>query len=756
MQSVLTPELHATPRSPVWRARLLFTMTPLFSAVLVFSVQPMLAKLILPNFGGAAAVWTTCMMFYQVALLVGYAYADLLTRRLPLARQAILHCVLLLLPLCFLPFHMPEHFAAPSDANPVLALLGLLLVTVGVSFVAVSTTAPTLQAWFAQTDDPRARDPYFLYAASNAGSLLGLFIYPLILEPSFGLRVQTTLWAGGYLVFVLLIAACAFHAARARGPATHTAAPAAPAASPPRASLRQAGLWLVYAMIPSSLMLSVTSTLTTDIAPIPFLWVLPLAAYLLSFVVAFHSYPPWLRKLVHWACPFALTAQVFLLIAPNSISTIRQMLAVQTGTFFVIATAFHGELALRRPAVSLLTRYYLVISIGGALGGLFNSVLAPCWFSWHAELPIVLLLAVGLTPGLAPAGRMKGQWAWLAFPPAWALQSLCLLRGEGLSWNLRFALAVALALPQFVRPWLCAVSLAAIMTAGLAAREADVLYRERSFFSVSRVRAVRSGGPPMRVLSSGKTDHGAQLLDDDPARRRIPLTYYFHTSPIGQMFQAFQGRAERQRVAIIGLGAGTLASYAEPGQEFTFLEIDPAVIRIASDPRLFTYLGDCRGRCRVLPGDGRMSLKQVPDGYFDFLICDAFSGDAIPTHLLTVEAVRLYLQKSSVRGVLAFHLSNLYVDLQSVVGNVAKEAGLLAFVNDDRSRQTQTPEEKRLGKRASTWVALVRRPEDLAGLAGDPRWQALAFTPAIPVWTDDTASLWPVLRWRLDRLKDGR
>jgi hypothetical protein len=747
--------------------RLLFTLAPFTSAALLFSVQPMMAKLVLPMFGGAAAVWTTCMMFYQAALLVGYAYVDRIARLRSPAAQAIVHGLFVVAPLALLPLRPGDAWLPAPGADPARSLSWLLLTTVGLPFVALSATAPTVQAWFARTRDPRAHDPYFLYAASNAGSLLGLVAYPLLIEPSLGLWSQSTWWAGGYLFFVVIACGCAASMVRGAGRSAISpearagrSVPASPVPSPSVVPLSerhcqqswmwQTCMWLVWAFVPSSLMLGITSALTSDVAPFPLMWVLPLAGYLLSFVVAFGAYGPRVQSVVRVACPVAICVQVFLLAVPGITHAIDLLLAIHFCTFSVIALYFHGELAKSRPAVQSLTRFYTTMSFGGALGGIFNSLVAPQLFTFLAELPIVLVMAACLCGNDSTADWRRsfsiGRRFALVVVGSLALQVVLFQWGTDLPANLRFGLPLAAALPLVARPLLFSVSLGVVLTYAFSQNEAHVVYRERSFYGVSRVSLGTIGKTPVVQLRHGAILHGAQLIDDDPEVRRIPLTYYFRSSPIGQVFHALQHR-KPARVALIGLGAGTLASYAKAGEEFTFFEIDPAVARIASAQGAFSYLSESTGACRVVLGDGRISLGQVADGTYDLIVCDAFSGDAIPTHLLTVEAMRLYLQKCGQHGFLAFHLTNLYVDLKPVLARVSQELELVCLLNEDIQFETQTADDVRLRKDPSVWAVIARKNEDLVGLPDDPRWQRISAGPLAPLWTDDAASLWPVLHW---------
>jgi hypothetical protein len=690
-----------------------FALALFVSAALLFLIQPMVGKMLLPKFGGVPAVWNTCLVFFQAALLAGYGYAHASAAWLGVRRQAAVQVVLLLLPLFVLPVRVAAEWAPPADAYPVVPLLGLLLVSAGLPFFVVATSAPLLQRWFAATGQGRWRDPYFLYAASNAGSLLALVAYPVLIEPSLSLRQQTWLWAGAYGLLLALTGACAVLVWRGGTPSV-PAEEAATAGSAPATPTEVRGVWprlrwVVLAFVPSSLLLGVTTYLTTEIAPIPLLWVAPLVLYLLTFILAFSRLPPAFHRAVSLALPVVLLFQVF--VAPAHVTVVWRSVAVHLLTFFVAALACHGELARRRPPVAWLTEFYLWLSLGGVLGGLFNALLAPALFRSVVEYPLALVLAALLVPPLWPAREPAGRWL-----------------NRGL-------------------PWL----LAATVAAGLFGRgdtagdRGLLLHQERTFFSILQVRRGTAGRT--HELAHGNVRHGLQVRSDDPRQRRLPLLYFFPTGPIGQVFQALRGPRAPERVAVIGLGAGTLASYGEKGQEFTFFEIDPAVERIARDPRYFTYLADAEARgvrVRTVLGDARLSLAREPGGRYGLLVVDAFTGDSIPTHLLTAEAVRLYLERLTDDGLLAFHITNDYLDLGPVLGDEAHAAGLVGLIQDDADLSA---EEARRGKAPSTWVVLARDPAAFGPLPASGRWKPLRGRPGARAWTDDYSNVLGTLRW---------
>jgi hypothetical protein len=744
----------------------LFALTLFVSAALLFWVQPMIAKMILPLLGGTPAVWNTCMVFFQAVLLAGYAYAHATTAWLGVRRQVVLHLALLCSPFLVLPVGLAAGWVPPSDHNPIPWLLALLAVSVGLPFFVLSASAPLLQTWFAGTGHRSAGDPYFLYAASNLGSMLALLGYPLVLEPFLSLKPdrwlsQNWLWTAGYALLVALMAGCALAVWLApRGVKRKEGGGAAQAPGelsgpitllpPPRALARLR--WVALAFVPSSLLLGVTTYITTDIAPVPLLWVIPLALYLLSFILVFARRPLLPPTWAARALPMAVlgTAFTFFFEAVPKVGLPLHLL-----TFFLAALVCHGELARDRPPPRYLTGFYLCISVGGVLGGLANALVAPLVFDRIAEYPLALVLLCLLRP----AGRPADSGGW---------RSRCLDVGLPLALGGAVAAGLVLGLPAAgLKPVPVTITLASLplllacyafkdrplrfalgvavllLTAGLSGRLYDpVLYRERTFFGALRVTHDLEGN--CHQFAHGSTLHGKQSLD--PERRREPLTYYYRTGPVGRVFKAFQRSPASPSVAVVGLGAGSLACYAKADEEWTFFEIDPAVERIARDPRFFTFLQDCRaGDLDVLLGDARLRLQEAPARHYGLIVLDAFSSDSIPVHLLTREALRLYLDKLADGGILAIHASNLYLDLRPVLGELARDAHLACRVCDDTAI---SEEDARRGKTASRWVVMARRDEDLGSLASDPRWQSLSGDTGGAVWTDDFSNIATLLSWK--------
>ena len=735
-----------------YRVQTVYAATIFVSAFLLFLIEPMFAKMVLPLYGGSPAVWNTAVVFYQVALLVGYLYAHLSTKWLGVRRQALLQLGLLLLPAFVLPIALTQHQAPPATANPTFSLLLLMLTTVGLPFVILSSSSPVVQRWFASTDDPAATDPYTLYVASNVGSMVGLLSYPLLIEPGVGVGAQSRFWALGYWILALLMVASAALLWRSgrrlvKGPSLAKDVDGASDGNIARGpiTLPRRLRWILLAFVPSSLMLSVTTYLSTDLPSFPLLWVLPLVLYLLSFILVFSQARTRFIRPAIKAMPVMVVLLIPTLVNPAAIP-IWVLIPLHLAAFLVIAVACHGVLAEDRPAAGQLTEFYLWMSFGGALGGAFNALLAPLLFTEVLEYPLGLVLAV-LFVSLDFGARLVRQRQWVhvlvpivfgAFGAAVVLRVVSLpLKASSLIWG------VVLSIPAVLvfRRTLPAARLGAVVVicVFLSLQAGDVLYMERSFFGINRVRLDSKLG--YRTLIHGSTIHGMEAVD--PSRVCEPLSYYYRTGPIGQFFAALNGTRIRQ-VAVVGLGAGSLAAYRQPGQQWTFYEIDPAVERIARDPRFFSYLPKCAPDTQVILGDARLSLTAASPRVYDFIVLDAYSSDAVPLHLITREALGLYLEKLNQNGVLAFHISNRYFDLRPVLAKLAGDAGLVTLAQ----RETRiSPEEKNLGKHPSEWVLMARRHSDFGGLAGDSRWQPLEPQARTGLWTDDYSSVLHVWKW---------
>ena len=733
---------------------LVFAITLFLSSSLLFVVQPMIAKMVLPLLGGTPAVWNTCMVFFQAMLLAGYLYAHASTRWLRFQHQAVLHIVLLAASFLALPIVVAtQNSEPPTTGMPIAWLLRVLLVTVGIPFFLVSSSGPLLQRWFTRTDHPRARDPYFLSVAGNIGSIFALLAYPALLEPSLRLAEQSSIWTGGYVALVLLTAACFYFAYRQsnahRVLADEPSPNATTAATGEGPGWHRRLHWIALSFVPSSLLLGVTTFLTTDVAAVPLLWIVPLVIYLLTFVLVFArraliSHAFMLRMLPLWVLPLAW------LIAFDTNLPVAIQAPIHLLTFFLAAMVCHGELAQRRPDGRYLTEFYLSMSVGGVLGGLFNALVAPLLFTTVLEYPLALVLACALRPARSggsetPLAR-RLDFALPVVVGAFALGMMFLLNASQSkaphTLLMVFIVPAVLCFSFSTRPLRFALTVGTLMLAGgtYAAAQEHATHRGRSFFGVHRVFELPERN--LRYLIHGGVVHGIQHLE--AGMRREPSTYFHKTGPIGQVFTAFHGRQDKSRIAVIGLGIGTLAAYSEAGQQWTFFEIDPEIADLARDPRQFTYLSDSPARMRIVLGDARIALAKEPARAFDVLIVDAFSSDAIPVHLLTREALQLYLQKLDAGGVIAFHITNSYLNLDVLIADLAHDAGLVCLLQHDVRADAAAVS---LGKATSRWALMAKSADALGPLARDARWQPVSARATPMAWTDDFSNPLGLVRW---------
>ncbi len=721
--------------APVW----LFAATLFVSATLLFWIQPLFAKMVLPLLGGSPSVWNTAMVFFQAVLLAGYGYAHLLSRQCGQRSQIALHLGVLAVTALALPIGVAQGWRPDSSTPPSLWLLGLLGASIGAPFFAVSATAPLLQRWFSRTGHPHAHDPYFLYGASNLGSVLALLAFPVVLEPLLSGRAQAVAWTVGFAVLAVGIAGCG--SLVWRRPVSVTAAPEIGL----RPSRRQRVSWIVYAALPSSLLLSVTTHISTDIAPAPLLWVVPLTLYLLTFVIAFARRPP----IPHW---FAVRAMPLALMSLVAVFWWRQpiglFLPLHLVVFFVITLMCHGELVRQRPGVESLTEFYLFVSLGGVIGGALTALGAPLLFNSVFEYPLSLALAAAVLP--SPSRRAKRGDIILAL-----LILAVLIGGQTLATSLEWPLrpfvvrctCAAFALIVFAlqaRAFGFALCVGAILVGGSYALVSDeTLWRGRSFFGVYRV--TESADPPTRSLTHGTTIHGGQLMT---ASGDIgPTSYYTASSPVADVLSATQARDDRgQRVGVVGLGAGSLACYRRAGDDWRYFEIDPLVVWIAVESGYFDLMPRGAESIPIVLGDARLTLAEEPDGRLDVLILDAFSSDAIPMHLLTREAVALYINKLAADGVLVMHISNRFLDLEPVIARIVEQFGYAAQVafrkKDEIDRETDAT------GTASHWVLIARHQATLDSLVLGEVWQPLETVPEGRVWSDDFSNLLEVIRWK--------
>ena len=741
--TTLDAGVRAAPPRPVtlWLAPALYAATLFASALLLFVVQPMFAKMVLPRLGGSPSVWSVAMVFFQGALLLGYGYAHLLSRALPPGRAALGHLVALAGAALTLPIGIAAGFAAPPASGVAFWLVGLFAASIGLPFVVLSASAPLLQHWFAASGHRQAANPYVLYAASNLGSFAALLAYPFAIEPLLPLRQQARLWSIGFAALALLVAAAALMVAR-RG--TAGARIAAAAEAPP--SLADRLRWTALAAVPSGLVIAVTSFVASDIAAAPFLWVFPLAMYLATFVAVFRE-RPWFdhATVVRLAPTVVAPVAVTLLgiVKPHWLAAIGFNLL----TFVVLTLVCHGELYRRRPAPAHLTEFYVWISVGGAIGGAFAGLIAPYVFSNIYEYPILIAAAVLALPGVfagGPYGFLRQAGPILAAAAAVAVVQLAIgsqvPNYADLACKVASVLLVAFIFLRRKQPaTVFALVVFAFVFTGAWTPGLNRIETSRSFFGVHQVIDTADGF--YRVLMHGTTIHGAERVRDrngvELTGRPEPLTYYYPGGPLSEAIELTRAaHGGLGNVAIVGLGAGSLACYRKDSEHWTFYEIDPKVVRIARDPRMFRFLSACAPLVPIVLGDARLTLA-ASDTRYDLIVLDAFSSDTIPVHLLTREAFAVYLSHLAPGGVLVIHGSNRHLDLVPVVAAAANAAGLLALLKEERKGDLVTAE----FKATSSVMALARDPADLRDLAATDGWRHLAQSAGVAAWTDDYSNV---------------
>ena len=718
-----------------------FAVTLFFSALLLFWVQPLIAKLILPLFGGSPAVWTTALVFFQTMLLAGYAFAYALDRWLRPSRQLAAQAALLAAGATVLPIAVAV--AGPASQQPAMTVLILLTAAVALPFLALSATAPLLQRWFARSRHPHAADPYFLYGASNLGSVAALIAFPLLFERAFSNAVQGWLWTAGYGLVAAFVAALGVLTVR-RGDDSPAAVAGERSGPAPTGQERLA--FVLYAAVPASLLLGVTAHITTDIAAAPLLWLLPLLLYLLSFILVFVRRPLIDGVIVERIVPLALVVLAAIMVVEAQLGLalpVAVQMALHLGVFFAICLQAHGSLYRRRPGAAFLTQFYLCLALGGMLGGILTALLAPVLFAGIYEYPLALATACLLLPR---TDRDIGM-----FDIAGAATILTLVLGfdrllpamDDAADHKLLALAalipaVVIALAARPRRLGFALAIAALLVGSqVAGPRSEDLWRGRSFFGAYRIAESDEG---LRLLYHGSTVHGAEWTR--PAKPRLPATYYALDSPVAEVIDRRRRAGGLERTGVVGLGVGSLSCYRRPGERWRFYEIDPLVIRIAAGSGYFRFLADCPPGDAIVEGDGRLRLADETEARFDLLIIDAFTSDAIPLHLLTREALHLYRERLAPGGVLLLHISNRHVDLVPVLGRLAADLGLAARVASHRPETSGA-----FASLASDWIALAAEDAALHRLGLSERWQALGKDPRGRVWTDDFSNIVEAIRW---------
>ncbi|WP_231726089.1 MULTISPECIES: fused MFS/spermidine synthase [unclassified Sphingomonas] len=727
--------------------RRLFLVTILLGSFLLFLVQPMIARMALPRLGGAPAVWNSAMLVYQALLLGGYAYSHALGR-ITVARQVVVHLAVLALAAIWLPIGLAR--IDPAGAGePVLWVPLFLLASIGPLFFAVSAQAPLMQRWFSVASG--GADPYALYAASNAGSFAGLLAYPLLVEPALALSAQSRLWSAGYLLLIVLVLACGW---RARAAPMASAPPPARdvaegAEHPP--TRRRILMWIALATVPSGLMLATSTFLTTDIVAVPLLWVLPLGLYLLSFTAAFADRRGVADAITKFAPVVVLIFGGLMIGGSTSQPFLNALMALSV--LFAVAVALHTRLYDLRPGPRGLTGFYLAMSVGGALGGVFAALIAPIIFDWTYEYPLLIIAAGALVPQswlIDPVARLwQGSRRAVALRTAFVALLVTGVVAGGLWWSEGMAGGPEAGLP-FVAltvigvltvgtriPFLIVLTGSLLLFGGFQSLwlswQGDI--RTRSYFGVYTVE--QDGF--RRQLSHGTTLHGIQLTGSAD-RERWPTSYYLPRSGVGRALLAAPELYGREaRIGVVGLGAGTLACFARPGQHWRFFEIDPAVVRLARDDGRFTFLSRCQPSAQITLGDARLSLEATRTASLDLLVLDAFSSDAVPMHLMTRQAFATYARVLPRRGALLVHISNRYLALAPVITATAAGGDWYA------ARLIHRPGAEEEAGAVSDWIVLTRDPETLATLMAEGPWEPLANRKRVQAWTDDYASILPVL-----------
>ena len=720
-----------------------FTASMLISALLLFFIQPMFAKMALPMLGGSSGVWNTAMVFFQAVLLGGYLYAHLLSKFFRFYNQVLIHGMVMVASIVFLPIAVPLGWEVPQSGTPTLWLIGLFGVALGVPFFALSANAPLMQKWFSYTNHRNSGDPYFLYAASNVGSLFSLLSYPVLIEPFFRVSEQSLVWAVGFVALIIAIMACGLLAYSHESPLNRSLSDSS--RSDGIGSLmanvitwKDRVLWSICSIVPSGLMLGVTAHITSNIASAPFLWVVPLALYLLTFIIAFSPRPFLSSRLLTAGFPYIAGLMIF--SASFSFFPVLVTLALILFGFFWITQMCHNRLAENRPATSHLTEFYFFMSLGGVLGGATVALLAPVLLNGPYEYMLMIIAACLVLPSkvLAREVRTKNVLTFISI-----IIALCILISSITLWDPKilakgliglgcaYIVAEILVKPDFMKKGLLLTGVWAFVL-GLAANSNSVIFLDRSFFGIARVDSEESEYGTAHLFIHGNTIHNVQLRDPDA--KNYPLAYYAPEGSFAQAIDAVRADKGSINVAAIGLGAGALACHVEQGDNWTFYEIDPLVLRMARDSSLFSFLNDCAPNVPVVLGDARLTLQDLPKGALDLVIVDAFSSDAIPAHLVTVEALEMYRSLLKDDGFIFFHTSNRSLDISSVVINIAEAGGVssrvVEFYPDESMKYHKYI--------TASHAVMVGKEESLARIFSENKaWTKQAANPYVGLWSDD-------------------
>ncbi|MES2907099.1 MAG: fused MFS/spermidine synthase, partial [Pseudomonadota bacterium] len=710
------------------------------SAFLLFAIQPMFTKIVLPVLGGAPGVWSVAMVFFQSMLLLGYLYAHILVKFIPLRVAVIIHCLVTASAFISLPIAMATGYGEPSADSQIFWLIGLFAASIGLPFFALSANGPLLQAWFARTGHPHAEDPYFLYSISNLGSLLALLLYPILVEPVFTLSMQTQYWSYGYTVLLLLLAFLVLVFLTQKkdilineisGEQTIT--------------WQRRLIWIALAAIPSALLIAVTAHISTDVAAVPFLWVVPLIIYLLSFILVFARKPQISQRVIVIVLPFAATPLLLLLMSKYTIP-LPATLIVHLFAFFILAMLCHGRLAEERPQAAQLTEFYFFLSLGGLIGGLFAGLVAPNIFNSVIEYPLLVGAALLAWPNLRQnfnAGWQRDTMFAFGALTAAAILGI-ILKGEfnhKIIWIIMSILIAGILIVDRHKPVrFIILAIGALALAPFLRNDNGYTLTKRSFFGVHKVYESSDGH--YLILEHGTTIHGAQ--SKIVGMEREPLTYYGKDNNFGQVLRGMRLLLPLQRIGAVGLGTGSMACHVIPGEDITFFEIDKTVVDLANTE--FTFLKNCAPNARIVVGDARLTLKNEPDGIYDLLIIDAFTSDAVPVHLLTLEAINLYFSKLTPNGVVLLHISNRNLEMESMLASSAHELGAVAL-----SRNEPSDDEKwKMLIAPSHVVVMARKTDDLGALVTMNGWHILQ-PSGVPAWRDNFSNVFGAMWRRLNQ-----
>ena len=688
------------------------------------------------------------MLFFQVLLLAGYAYVVVKTAWIGVRAQALLHIGLLVLAALYVPLSFVGDLGSISEQNnPTLWLFAYLITTIGVPTFLISTTSPLLQKWFTRTGHASANDPYFLFAVSNGGSLLALLSYPILLEPSFSLSRQNQLWVVGYIVFLVLSFGCVIVLwTSSRSEKVETEKHDTVEKSP--LSLTRRLYWILLAFIPSSLLFGATTYITTEIAPTPLLWTIPLALYLATFILAFAGKNLLPEPLGSHALG-GLALLLTLVLVSKATEPTAAIVLLHLCFLFVAAMVCHHKLASDRPTPERLAEFYLCVAIGGMLGGLFNTLIAPTAFNTIVEYPMVIVLACLIRQRTDENEDSSSDRLFDFLLPVCAglVTAALALFIDRFEVTTVAGVAIVFGIPLVIinhrfrgRPVRFALALGAVMLGGIVYSETQnrTLHVERNFFGTLGVKIDPSSAT--RILYHGNTIHGRQFID--PLLQTEPVSYFHRDGPVGQIFSAYNSNSPSRNIAVVGLGIGSMACYSLPDQNWTFYEINPAVISIAQNTSHFTYLDKCAvGPMKIILGDARLKLQDAPNNHYGLIVLDAFNSDAVPVHLLTREAIALYTSKLATGGMLAFQISNRSLQLETVLANLAKQNGAMVLRSADGEHDPVT------GKDPSEWVVMAQLSPAFDTLANDPRWRAVEPRAGAAAWTDDFSNILSVFRW---------